>query len=223
MKNENVVKKNKSHSRVSVSGIFNACRCNNKDNTFLGNNPLTWAAPILSPAGEGPFPMRGKVGNARMRGGSCGFSLIELLVVVLIIGILAAVALPQYQLAVAKSRVAGIQAILASIKQAEEAYYLENGTYTSDIAKLDLMHNCQVVYGDVFHCDPYFAIDPIGGETNFYIKALYCPADLSDWSSCNSNKDFQYTVWLNHSAHPNQIGCSWASALGQKICNSLNF
>ena len=66
------------------------------------------------------------------------FTLIELLVVVLIIGILAAVALPQYQVAVIKTRTMAALPLLRSIANAEKVYHLANGQYTLNFDDLDI-------------------------------------------------------------------------------------
>ena len=67
-----------------------------------------------------------------------GFTLIEVLVVVLIIGILAAIAVPQYNLAVAKTRISALMPLLRSLQQAQERYSMANGSYAKTIRNLDV-------------------------------------------------------------------------------------
>ena len=67
-----------------------------------------------------------------------GFTLIEVLVVVLIVGILAAVALPQYQRAVRKARMSEAKIYLKNLYSAQELHRLEQGGYAVDFSALDI-------------------------------------------------------------------------------------
>lgn len=58
-----------------------------------------------------------------------GFTLIELMIVVAVIGVLAAIAMPQYQKYVAKSEVASVLATLTGAKTNVEAFAVETGAF----------------------------------------------------------------------------------------------
>lgn len=67
-----------------------------------------------------------------------GFTLIEILVIVVIIGILAAVAVPEYQAAVERSRFSTMLPIMKSILEAQNRFYLETGERVADVDIMDL-------------------------------------------------------------------------------------
>lgn len=60
-----------------------------------------------------------------------GFTLVELLVVIAIIGILAAIAIPQFQEYRQRGYDAGARSDLRNAATAEEAYFIDHDTYAS--------------------------------------------------------------------------------------------
>ena len=156
-----------------------------------------------------------------------GFTLIELLVVVLIIGILAAVALPQYQKAVLKTRMSSILAMMKTIKEAEERYYLANGVYVDDITQLDI----DVPAGDVNG-------NLSGGHACYKNGTCFdniIAHDASGWviiggigsSSQDTTSDTCFfTLYFDHSTKPGVIECGKTRSRHpqcNKLCKSMGY
>jgi type II secretion system protein G len=126
------------------------------------------------------------------------FTLVELLVVVLIIGILAVIALPKYQLAVEKARAQeGILAI-KFIRQAIERHQLTTGNYPNSVDELDIYYTKLKTIinpsggGETFSISNLFVLylnhygnnhillDRMSAGTYRY-TLIYCPVDKSIW------------------------------------------
>ncbi len=60
-----------------------------------------------------------------------GFTLLELIVVIIIIGILATLGFTQYSMVIEKGRTSEAKAMLGAIRKIEIGYNLENATYTT--------------------------------------------------------------------------------------------
>ena len=66
----------------------------------------------------------------RGRAGARGFTLIELMIVIMIIAVLAAIAYPSYQKHMLKTRRAAVQADMVEYAQRAERYHSVNNTYS---------------------------------------------------------------------------------------------
>lgn len=140
-------------------------------------------------------------------GKNAGFTLIELLVVVLIIGILSAIALPQYTIAVEKSRMAEVHTAMTALRRnwamcqlsecnSQEQYFGDIGFKLQENTGNDSDYNAQE--GKYF----LFGVTPYG-------FAAFAPKAKSD----------DYMIgWMTDS---DELVCSGSTAFGKKFCKSL--
>lgn len=102
-----------------------------------------------------------------------GITLVELMIVVIILGILAAVAYPNYREFAARAKRNEAKAALLQIATNQERFYLNNNTYTDD------MTNLGFVVSDNFVTESNsYTIDVVAADANnFTATATYNNAD----------------------------------------------
>ena len=135
-----------------------------------------------------------------------GFTLVELVVVVLIIGVIVAICLPMYFSAVEKTRATESLTLLGTIAKAQQRYKTERNRYSIDFRELDLSLK-----------DYSTDEDAIGNEfdSEYFNYTLLDPA-LTKAKATRKNDD--YSLYINYET--NEITCKAASG-EDNICVKL--
>ncbi len=84
-----------------------------------------------------------------------GFTLVELAVVIVIIGVLAAFGVPRFMASVERSKAAEAFSFLSAVRDAQERYNARVGTYATDLSTLDIQ----------FNTPKYFTVGTVGPGT----------------------------------------------------------
>lgn len=111
----------------------------------------------------------------RTRKRATGFTLIEIMVVVTIIAVLAAIAYPSYRESVAKGRRAQATADLGELAQALERHFTVNNTYANYVIAAPL--NRSPRQGDLYYNISFLGVPT---RTTYSIRAVPAGAQASD-------------------------------------------
>lgn len=102
-----------------------------------------------------------------------GVTLLELMIVVVIIGILAAIAYPNYRQYAARAKRTEARAALLKIAANQERFYLQNNTYTTDMLQLGF----PVGAAFITNSNSYSVSVTVADANNFTAVATYQNAD----------------------------------------------
>lgn len=137
------------------------------------------------------------------------FTLIELLVVVLIIGVLVAIALPQYRVAVAKADVAKVISLVKVIAEQQRVYHLANNRYADNLEDLDITVNAP----DDWWCHLYKG-SSVTGENN----AVECAKPINNPTLAVV---YYYGERTNRREMENQIYCWTNDTFARRVCSTF--
>ena len=144
-----------------------------------------------------------------------GFTLIEVLIVVLIVAILSAIAVPQYQKAVLKSRFSSLFPLGKTLNESNEAYYMEHGNYSDSLGNLDVTtndNNVQVTMGnEAQHQYVLLTRNDIRNNLRMYQK--HSP-NFAGETHCEALQDNTQANWLcKDSLHGQFVGNKYGYAV----------
>jgi len=94
-----------------------------------------------------------KLGAKTQASGVRGFTLIELVVVMVIAGILAAIAIPNYSEYVVRSNRSAAQSFIADVASRQAQFFLDRRTYATTVAALNLAVPAEVASRYAFAID----------------------------------------------------------------------
>jgi len=108
---------------------------------------------------------------------SHGFTLIELMIVLAIVAILAAIAFPSYQDSVLKSRRTDGQSLLLRTAQAQERHFTQFGRYATTLTGGQSPTNLGWSAGDIVSQEGYYSVGVAATATTFTLTATATTAD----------------------------------------------
>lgn len=140
-----------------------------------------------------------------------GFTLIELLVTVIIVGVLAAIALPNLISQIGKARDTELRNTVGTITRAQQAYHFENLVFSNSLSSLGVTITTQYQSNPVLNTDLTTLASVQTNSLNFASNQTRAYASLITYSSANSDYDFIFCASRapssNMSAPTNTTSC----------------
>lgn len=122
-----------------------------------------------------------------------GFTLVELLIVVIILAILAAIVVPQFSAATDDAKLAALDSTLANVRSAIDLYYQQHGKYPGDLTSI----------GTACAAGPSGATGTGAADTEAaFLDQLAFYSDTNGESCTKTDSDFKYGPYLKKRAMP---------------------